>query len=66
MCRAGDLDDCRLREAVSRIAGTQGWIRADLFNHQHLLAFIAVVSMVTDGGNCKAEAFDIGHVTLAT
>lgn len=47
------------------MADTQGWTKADLFDRQHLLAFIADVSVVTDGGNCKAEAFDTGHVTLA-
>lgn len=56
VCRAGDLDDCRLREAVSSIAGTQGWTRADLFNHQHLLALIA----------CWSETVKIARLKLLT
>lgn len=66
VCRAGDLDDCRLREVLLRMAGVWGRTRADFFNCQKLPAFIANVSMVTDSGNCKAEAFDTGHMTLAT
>lgn len=66
VCRAGDLDDCRLREAVLRMTGLWGGTRTDLFNCQHLLAFNADVCVVTDSGNCKAGAFDIGHMTPAT
>lgn len=68
MCRAGDLDNCGLREAMLRMdSGRHLGLRcADLFSHHPItgtcwLLCFADKNVTTDDGNCKAEASDTDH-----